>query len=426
MHFIREHIPFFSSVFVGILVWMLVFLLFPARVVSPLSWESLGFIVASYSALIAGYLIFPKGKELKVQEQRKWTKKEVYLMLIFIVCCFIVRYIDLFIIRGASFRNSVWENRALLEQTKPGFFLIFVSVCKQLYFIPIILLLKENMKGRSIMVLSIVVFILPFIEGAIRGSRNSFFIPAILLLFIFIYFKKIRLNKRQLVLMGAVVTLLFVIATSIIVSREQPRTDENYSSITTDFILNDFLEPYPEVFEKIHSTESKTMKKFMVSGFQVGQYYVHGVFEFNHLVKYYKRVPLQKQYGKYTFATIVRFANKCGLTNINLSEIQAKHPRGYTFITFFGGIYIDFGWLGVLIMFLFGALQRKIANAINMKKIEYIPLAIFFLFVNFFMLTFNFIENTGTYFLTVCSGFILFSNREKIFQRFLKRKEKEA
>lgn len=410
MQFIRKHIPFFSSVFVGILVWIFIFLLFPARVVNPLSWESLGFIVLGYCALLTGYLIVPQKKHLSPEKSRSWTHKGVYNLLIIVVVCFAIRYIDLFVIRGVSFGNSIWENRTLLEETKPGFFLIFVSICKQLYFIPIIIILKEKMKGRWLFILSIAVFILPFVEGAIRGSRNSFFIPAILLLFIFIYFKKVRLNKKQLLLIGAIMTVLFLIATSIIISREEPRTDENYSSITTDFLLNDFLEPYPEVFERIHNTENKTLKKLMVSGFQVGQYYVHGVFEFNHLVNYYKKVPLQKEYGKYMFATFVRFANKCGVSNNDLSKIQAKHPRGYTFITFFGGLYIDFGWFGLLVLFLFGAIQRRISNAVKSEKIEYIPLAIFFLFVNFFMLTFNFIENTGTYFLTVCIVFILFVN----------------
>lgn len=405
---IRQHIPFFSSVFVGILVWLFVFMLFPAKPVYPFSLEALLYITFSYLALVIGYTLVPS-KQYKTKDYAKiWSTKRIYVLIFIIIVSFLVRYIDLFYVRGVSFDYDVWQNRDLLNKTKPGFFLIFFSICKQLYFIPLILLLKEKVNDKRLLTLSVILFLIPFIEGVIRGSRNSFFIPVILLLFIFIYFKKIHFKKKQLLTIVSIGIVLFFIATSIIIAREKPRTDENYSSITTDFLLNDFLKPQPEVFETIQKTKNETIKELMISGFQVGQYYVHGVFEFDYLMRYYQRKPLHPQYGKYMFATVNRFTNKCGLTETNLDLVQAKHPRGYTFITFFGGLYIDFGWLGILIMFVYGASQKVIVNAIRGKKIEYIPLFIFLLFVNFFMLTFNFIENTGTYFLVVCLGFILY------------------
>lgn len=423
MHPLRQHIPFFSSVFLGILVWLLVFLLFPAKVVNPLAWETLLFIVLSYLALVLGYILIPQKSKSSVENKANWNRKRIYILVTVVIGSFVIRYIDLFLIRGVSFEYDVWQNRQLLEKTKPGFLLIFFSISKQLYFIPIILLFAKKIKDQKLLIVSILLFALPFAEGIIRGSRNSFFIPVVLLFFIFLYFKKIHFKKRQILVIAITTVLLFLIATSIIIGREKSRTDENYSSITTEFLLNDFLQPSAKVFKKINNTESKTVKKLMVSGFQIGQYYVHGVFEFDYLMKHYKKTPLEPQYGKYMFATVNRFTNKCGLTNTSLELVKSKHPRGFTFITFFGSLFIDFGWFGIFVMFLFGALQKRISNAVQMQKTAYVPLFIFFLFVNFFMLTFNFIENTGTYFITVCIGFMLFSNQvERGFTFFSNKK----
>lgn len=121
---LRQHIPFFSSIFLGILVWLLVFLVFPAEVVNPLAWETLLFIVFSYLALVLGYVLIPQKNKSGVEYSANWSKKRIYILVYIVVGSFVVRYIDLFFIRGVSFEYNVWQNRLLLEKTKPGFLLI--------------------------------------------------------------------------------------------------------------------------------------------------------------------------------------------------------------------------------------------------------------------------------------------------------------
>ena len=104
------------------------------------------------------------------------------------------------------------------------------------------------------------------------------------------------------------------------------------------------------------------------------------------------------------------------ISNTDLESIQRSNPRVYTFITFFGGLYIDFGWFGLVIMFLFGMFQKILFNKVKQKKPQYLPLFLFFIFINFFMLTFNFFRNTGVNILTVNIVFIIFVS---IYNRFL-------
>lgn len=397
----KEHLPFFISVFGGVLVWVFVFILFPAKVVSPFANESFWFIFLSYVCFVFGYFFYPNFKN-KIKDTLTTSNRFIYFIILITLISYLVRYIDLFLYRKVSFNNDVWQNRALLDKTKPSFVFMIASVLKQLYFVPIIFIFEKKIKNKKLLFIAFLLFLLPFIEGFIRASRNSFFMPVILLFITLLYFKKLSFNRKHILIIISIVSVLFVIATSIIMKRAPSNSDENYSSFTTNFFLNKFLEPYPSVFKEIQSTKNTTVKKIKVSGFQIAQYYVHGVFEFDNLVKYYQKEPIKHQYGKYNLFVINKFTNKYGFTKTNLHEIQSINPRVLTFITFFGGLYIDFGWFGLLIMLLYGRFQRFVANNVFIKNNSYLPLFFFFLFCNFFMLTFNFIKSTGTYILVIC------------------------
>lgn len=400
-----KHFPFFVSLFGGVFVWFFVFILFPAKIVSPFAKESFWFIFLSYVSLILGYLFFPNTKTHN-KGFLIISKRFIYIIIGTTVMSYLFRYIDLFMFRKVSFSNDVWQNRALLAETKPNFIFILSAILMHLYFIPIIFVLKNKITGIIISMISLLLFLLPFIEGFIRGSRNAFFTPVILLLIILLYFKKISFNRKHIVIIISAVTILFTIATSIIMQREASETDDNYSSLTTDFYLNEFLEPSPVLFEVIHSTNNNSIKKMMVSGFQIAQYYVHGVFEFDNLVKYYQKTPMKHQYGKFTFSIINKFTNKYEFTDSNLKEVQLVNPRGSTFITFFGGLYVDFGWFGLIVIFFYGCFQKRIMNKVTIGNNSYLPLFLFFLFCNFFMLTFNFLRGMGSYTLIVCFAIV--------------------
>ena len=400
-----KHFAFFASLFGGVFIWFFIFILFPAKIVSPFAKESFWFIFLSYVSLILGYLFFPNTKT----HNKGFviiSKRFIYIIIGTTVMSYLFRYIDLFIFRKVSFSNDVWQNRALLAETKPNFIFTLSAILMHLYFIPIIFVLKNKITGKIISMISLLLFLLPFIEGFIRGSRNSFFTPVILLLIILFYFKKIFFTRKHILLIIFTITILFTIATSIIMQREAGETDDNYSSLTTDFYLNEFLAPSPKLFEVIHSTKNIKAKKMMVSGFQIAQYYVHGVFEFDNLVKYYQKTPMKHQYGKFTFSIINKFTNKYEFTDSNLKEVQLMNPRGSTFITFFGGLYVDFGWFGLIMIFFYGCFQKRIMNKVTIGNNSYLPLFLFFLFCNFFMLTFNFLRGMGTYTLIVCFAIV--------------------
>ena len=399
--------PFFLSISLGVICWLLVFAIFPIEIVFPISSQVALYILLSYVSIITGYLIVPKVTSSKLSNQTKIGAPMIKILILVVLLSFLIRYIDLFVFRGVRIGYPIAQNRMLIDANPPKFIFILVSVTRYLFFVPILFLFHSKIKSKKLLIFCLLLFLLPFIEGVVRGSRNSFFYPSILLIFSLLYFKKIKFKKLHLGVLLLVFSVLFVMATGILKKREMIKKHD-YKSLTTDAIYNDFLKPKKSILEKIHRLENIKTKQLLISGLQTGQYYTHGVFEFDNLMKtYHKNDSLNFQFGKYNFLNFIKFANKLGITHLDLSKIKKANPRGYSFTTFFGGLYIDFGWYGLVFMFFFGAFQKILFNKVNQKKPQYLPLLLFFIFTNFFMLTFNFFRNTGVSILTVNIVFII-------------------
>jgi hypothetical protein len=397
--------PFYISIFGGLLVWLFIFLITPASVVNTPSFETISFILSSYVFLIFGYRISSLKKPLKVSV---YSSKKIFFITLVIFGCFLLRYIDIFYFREFRFSNTIYQNRVLAGNGAHHLIFIIASVFKTLYFVPLLLILISKNKNKIVLFLAVILFFMPFPEAILRGTRSTFFLSFVFLILILIYTKSVHLSKKNIlfVVLGSI--LLFVIATNILLKREGPKNDNPYKYLVEKAIYNDFYKPKKSVIDFMSNDSiSNNKKKIVLSSLQIGQYFSHGLFEFDYLIKHYKKHALKKQYGKYTFFVIPKFTNQIKLTNYNLHDIYISSPRGYTFITFFGGLYLDFGWFALFPVFLLGMLQKFLSLRIQQKQFHYAPLFVFFLFTNFFMLTFNFFRGTGTYTLISCVIFAL-------------------
>ena len=63
--------PFFLSISLGVICWLLVFAIFPIEIVFPISSQVVLYILLSYVSIITGYLIVPKVTSSKLSNQTK-------------------------------------------------------------------------------------------------------------------------------------------------------------------------------------------------------------------------------------------------------------------------------------------------------------------------------------------------------------------
>lgn len=400
----KINLPFYASILGGILVWIIIFLITPALVTKPVLNETVLFVVGSYLALISGYKFRFKSKV----NTFNLSERSLFTLISFIVICFVFRYIDLFFIRGLRFSNTILQNRILAESSSNSILLIFASVFKSIYFIPLLLILLLKDRNKSLLIVSVLLFLLPFPEAILKGTRSTFFQSIIFLSLILVFTKTLKITLKSFLMFVVIAIGLFFISTQILAKREFVKNKNPYGYLVEKARYNDLLMPKQSIINYMNEAgNSNFNKKIGLSALQIGQYYTHGVFEFNYVIDYYKKNPFKKQYGKYTFSVIPKFTNKIGVSNYDLHKIYLASPRGYTFISFFGGLYIDFGWFALAFFFLLGILQKYLFIQVTNKRYSYAPLLVFLLFTNFFMLTFNFFRGSGTYTLISCVIFVL-------------------
>ncbi len=403
----RTNFFFYFSILGGILIWFFILLISPVYIVNEISNQTFLFISLCYTSLIVGYVLsFRVLKRKETINPRKEVVIPINIIKVityFIILCFIIRYIDIFYFRSLRFSNTIYQNRFLFKNGEYNFIFIVSNVFKTLYFVPLLLISLVKKKNNFLFFLSISLFFFPFLEAVLMGSRSPFLQSFVLLTIILFFTKKIKFNKKTFLFLITSLLVLFIISTQILISREGPKNKNPYSHLVKNAIYNDFLKPKSEIVDfMIDPNVSNLKKNVALSGLQVGQYYTHGVFEFDNLLRYYEHNHFKKQYGKFTFFVFPKFTNYLNLTKINIDEINKSSPREYVFITFFGGLYLDFGWSGLIVIFLLGYLQGIVSKKITIKNYYYAPLFIFFIFTNFFLLTINFFRGAGTYTFISC------------------------
>lgn len=405
--FLNNNVPkLYTFVILGILLWLILFIITPATPKDNVSTYTLLFVLSCYASYFIGYLF--------TQNKRKLNShiniKESYLkaLIIIIIISWIIRYIDLFYFRNLSFFNTIKENRNLLVLNKHHAFFIPFSILKEAYFLPLLLTLQYFKKKRTLLIFSSIIFILPLIEPFLRGTRKDILLLLVYLMSVLLVTKTIKFNKAlivKLVLAGIFLNIIFF---KILMKREQTKVVNKKTESVVAFILekaryNDLLQANEDIKEQIDAA-SGIKKAALFQYLHITQYYTHGLFELDYLIKERRKNP-RASYGAYTFYNVPRFTNILGLTNYDVKSIHKNSPRSHTYITFFGGLYLDFKWFALLIMCLIGMIQKRIDKKIGNGHNYLFYFYIFFIIFNILMPVVNIIRGVGMY--TLLSGLIL-------------------
>ncbi len=395
MSFVKKYQLFFGSIFLGLILWGVLFAFLPVTITEAIKTDTIAFIVASYLALILGFLCSRFNKSAETTHKFK-VKTILKILILIIVSSFILRWIDLFFVRELSFNNEFKVNRWIndLNYHRSNILFSMASIFKSLYFFPVVIVLASKFKRTHLLaILSYIVLLLPLIEAILKGTRKPVFeIFLIVLLFLVIYDRsKLNFKKIIVLILGCLVVL--TISLTILLKRENSYSDNSvFYNRMLNSKYNDMLKPKPYV-ENFFNNESypEVLKLYTLIFLQTGQYICHGVFEFNHIID---NQDLTKTKGSYTFVAIPKFINKIGL--FNRISYGNPSPRTYVYLTTFGGLYIDFRWATLIIMFLFGVLQKYVYQK-SIKSFIYAPILIYFLIINVFLLVINYLRGAGIY-----------------------------
>lgn len=394
----------------GLFFWILIFLIVPLKVRHQIGVLPFFYLFLNYVFFILGLKIISPVKKENRQTFSVNTRvlNNVLRIVIFIAFIgFFLKILDKFYIRGASFNYSMSYNRYLLERSGASVVSILSAVTTPFSFIPLFIYYKLKSNNKLLFFTSLFLFFSPSFDFLMMGSRSGLFVILLLFGLFLFYFKKLKVTLGRLLIVLFVLFAVGIYSIRLFIERTKDfaKTDE----VAIEHMLerssyNFTITPSEETKDNIIRSKNKTVQAARLATVNFAQYYLHGVYEFGYL---YNKYDGNHYYGAYTFNVFVKFINIVFRTNIDLQKIQKAPPRIGIYTTFYGPIFIDFGWFSLVFMFFFGAVQKTIYNFVMMGRIQFIPLLFYLLIINFFMPVFNFINGAqGLYTLV---AFILFA-----------------
>lgn len=396
----------------GFLLWLLFYLLTPLKVKHQFSFIPILYILICYFSMYLGYNL-TKTKQVTSslvlsEKQKNILFKILYVTIAIALLGLTLKVFDKFVLRQTSFSNSMSENRKLLSQSGPSIISIISAITNPFSFIPLFICFQLKVKNKFLLFFCVLIFFSAAIEFLVLGSRSGLFILLILFGMILSYFKVIKLSLGKSVLALILLFSLAIYSANLFIDRTTEFTKSDQKSvrhILTRANYNYTIEPTQELRDNIINDHNKVTKALKLGGINFMQYYLHGVYEFNYMYRNYEG---GHHYGAFTFNIFAKFINIALGANIDLEKIQESPPRTGVYTTFFGPIYMDFGWLAPMFMFMFGWVQKFVYNKTITGKSQYLPLLFYLLVVNFFMPVINFIISAQGLYIII--AFVLFAS----------------
>ena len=382
-------------------IWFFVYLTSPLKININLNLYSYLYIIICLFFFFLGSIKFRgSDRKLPVNLSNENIVKLFNLICFFAIIGLFFKFYDRFLIRGISLLNDVFLNRDIMIDKGGGLTAIIAALLSPFGYFTLFIAWKYKAllpNYRIKLYISILLFFLPtLIDAVTLGTRSIIFVTILLFIFYVSYFGKFRYSISKL-FYAILFIIVFLFMNYIFVERTKLfagdyiyelvliKSNINYTITSTDNFYSNFLYQSP-FWQSILFTYVTTV-----------QYFTHGLVEFSYLFDNFNSEHL---YGQYTFSVIHRFLSMVFNYNYDINNIYNVIPRGGVFTTFFGPVFIDFGYLGSFIfMYFFGKFTyfcyRKAIQDYDVAILMYFYICIVLLFIP----VFNFISGANGIFI---------------------------
>ncbi|HEV2599673.1 oligosaccharide repeat unit polymerase [Sphingopyxis sp.] len=399
----------------GLAGWFFIWLIAPLEIAFPLRTNTMVFIALSYFFFAVGCLWAEHSQvDIKalLQQSRPWQGELLsgFFWLSFIVgaAAMGLRFFDRVVIRGVSYTADADQVRDTLSSTDFSGASAVASVIMPFCFIPLILLLASKWRPQHWfkLMLAGILFCLPMLESLAQASRS------IMLLTIVMAFFSVCLIKfdgqvfhRRLILPTVLGIFLTLAASTVIFSSRL----ESYGRNLDESVVNS---AYAAAFTLNSnakaglSSPNPIEEEYYRAILPNSMYYLSGIYEFDLALN---RPDEQVfGYGAYIFYPYSRvLALALGTESASIFEEDELIYRTGVFTSFFGPLWVDFGYAMFPIMILIGFVIQRLSPMVAAGQINILPLYLFCLVVVFYMPVFNFLVSGFGFF--ILHGFAIFA-----------------
>jgi hypothetical protein len=391
----------------GLVAYIGLWLVAPLERVFPMVWVPLGYIAVCYSAFFLGCLLVAGGRRgiARPQKVSSFSSRAFWAIACIGAAGMAMRLYDKLFIRGVSLADSALESREMLADAEAGPVAAVGGLLYPFCYVPLILWWARepgNRLGPVALGAAVLLFLLPAVDALLLLSRSQMLVAFSMMFFsaACVLFRGNALHPRLILPVVLGVAVLVTVSVLAFTSRLSQMDRDLVSSILTSaygFVLTP------------NDRALTAMQGEGIAGGALGavvpvlQYYLHGVFEFGLL---WSRPDAQEfTLGTQTFAPYFKALSMFKLVGYPEFISSDIYYRSGVFTTFFGPLWIDFGWGGPLFMLGFGMLAKVCANGARGGAVAAMPLHAYFCVVLFFMPVVNFmISAQGMY---IINAFLL-------------------
>ena len=388
----------------GVATYLAIFLLSPLEVLVDIEAGSFVYIGLTAMALVLGSRCADSFRLMRAEIRMPAPKLErMENRLFWLMFCLgatgsALKIVDKIIWRGVGNLTGLEARNALID-VAPSVFSAIGGVLYPFGYLPLFILLGSKLlKGkRWHFVLAALLYLAPIADALIIHSR-SFMLVGLAMLF---FGSSITLFRGR-VLPPQMVLPVFA-GVAIVVSLSMLfflwRLEEMSFELSDSVLYSAFAHTIvPNTWALAFINEGGPI----VGLLPIAQYYLHSILEFQILWGMGETQVFSG--GALHFSPYIKALGLLGLASEpNYSEL---FPRVGVFTSFWGPLWVDFGWMGPVVMFLFGFVARKVARKARSGNLQAYPLYTYLCVILFFMPVINFaIYAQGMY---VINAFILF------------------
>ena len=398
----------------GVAFWVLLRLIAPLEVLSPIDGGTVSYIGICYVAFLFSCTLsygsrVKKGEQ--IQDNVGWDRilppRIFWGSSVVGMLGMAIRLYDRTIVRGVDYSVNQIDVRDQLASTAGSLYGATASLLLPFSFIPLILVLgarRERYYWFYILIASFI-FVLPMLESLRVLSRSLSLISAMLAFFSWVC---LRYNghvlHRRVVWTATIGVLVFLAFSTMVFSSRLKDMNFSLEDSTVESGYAYTIRPSQAAMEgmAVGNFFERPYYQLIVPN---AQYYLHGVYEFGLL---YRRSDGQVfANGKYMFYSYLRVYNMLfSKDDIEYNDDTLFYRPGI-FVTFFGELWVDYGWAGILFMGILGYLSSWMALLVRRGHFNILPLYIYCITGIFYMPVGNFLTSGLGFYLL--HGFGLFA-----------------
>lgn len=393
--------------FAGFVIYLALYLVAPIRPLVALSVGSIGFIALCSATFVSGVMISRMAGTR--QPQKIVAGAMIQAMTLRLFDLFVViglfgnalRLIDKYLLRGAG-GASAMDARMILTETSTTALGLIGAVAYPFGFLPLLIFLgaRHIPKLRLRLVFAVLLTLIPIFDAFALLSR-SFTLTAIAMIYFALCLTRYggrAAPRRLFVPLLLIIVLLITMSAIVFIWRlEAMHFDPIDSVIRSAYAYT--VVPNNVAYDMMK--DGGVGGSFLLAIMPLVQYFIHSIFEFELLWRF--------EHGQLAYGTLhlAPYVKLLGMLGIPLEFQEASlFPRVGIFTSFFGPLWVDFGWFGPIVMVGFGMISGFLSKAVRRGDLGALPLYAYFCVIIFFAPVVNFaITAQGMY---VINAFLIF------------------